>query len=1547
MDQLRSPRRTKRGWRRAFRIAGRALAALLVFIVAVPVLALFALQFPSLRAFVAKRVDSALATSFEGRIHLRELERIDLGGLRASGSVDDPRGHTILRFEHVTVNLDVPRLVVGAIRHGGSPELIVVDEIAVKQGELTLIDDGQGSPTLAETFQPRTPSAPSTAPSPRVELRRIDVAHLWTHGAVGTSPYIDVDLSKVSASLVSDSKALSVELSRLELDERFPPFNPHGSIKAKAVLPSGATPPSVSASYDGTVAGTKLQAQGSYGPTGVSAELLLPSIDAAAVRRLAPELELKSPVRVSLKADGPLDHIVLRGEAQGDALGAVRIDGTARASAPQSAELELQVNRLNAAAVAPTAPQTDLDAKLSLSAKLDGEHWQGHYELALTRGSAGGEALPALETHGAASGQGSSANVDGTMSVHEPGAETELGYRVSARGSDGRVEAELESKLDDPPRVKKLAGVETRGRVSARALFAWPSSAFDATADVRLDGVRHPSARTGAVRAKLVAHGTVAEPVLRANVFARSLQVQGRKFQTVDVAFNGTPAKADVGLELTNARGQGLKAHALLVTAPGKTELVGPSLAFRDQDGTLQRSAESVTLTGPAVDVERFVLDGAGHAGGTLHLRGKRLDVEAQTRELNLGRLLKVAGVESPVHSARATLDVRYAGPLNGRGKGKLHGEITQIGYGHVTGGWTSMNLELGDSGVSGMLEAELVKGAKVVVGVDDIVPAALANGKSWAPHGRVRVRGKLDLESLAPLAGKVSADPIEHAKGTVDLELAYARDSDDALPEIKAHVQTHDLTLIGRREPRNEIGTPSEAIDAAPAVYRGVDLGLDLALDERNPQIAARATLYDKHGTLLELEATAGPWLDESIEQVVAGLGQAPLEVKASMPARSLVRLPQPLRPLSVRGQIAGDAKFTGTLAAPHLVVDVRASRLTSAGERIVGEKRPSVAVVGHVEYAPDGGKAELIAQRDRAKAVDVDASWSGNALLAASDPKERDRLKLKLDAVLDELALDTIPALKNRQIEGVLSGTVHADYAADRRMLAVDLAAHPLKIGQASLDHVNVELAVTPRDVKGVVLVRGKSGSLDAELASGLTWPAGGVPALSGAIEAKLAAKGFRLATLAPLLGSAVNELDGRFDADMAANVQGDRVTLRGKGQLSDGVVQLPAIGQRFERMSAKIDVEPSMIVVSDLKARGLTGEILGSARVEVDEHLGLRELNAEVAIPKHQKLPVTVQGVAMGDAWGHLTARVKNGEDKVEVSVVVPELHLFVPDSAGGDVQDLAPDAEVRIGVRRQDKQLVALPVQPLAKPSENSTPLELTLELGKNVEVRKGDLVTAQVTGKINVHVAERTSVTGEIDVKGGTLDVSGKEFHIERGTVTFTADEPGNPTVAAEARWDAPAGYAVYATYTGTAKKGKLSLRSEPPLTQEEIYNLILFGTPEGSVSSGSGDTATSAVGAVGGTATKGINRALSDFTHLDIQARIDTSTGESRPELLVPVNKRLSARVTHSVGEPAPGTSPDRTFVTLELRLKQLWLLSATFGDRGASALDLMWRKHY
>ncbi|HWO08062.1 MAG TPA: translocation/assembly module TamB domain-containing protein, partial [Polyangiaceae bacterium] len=187
------------------------------------------------------------------------------------------------------------------------------------------------------------------------------------------------------------------------------------------------------------------------------------------------------------------------------------------------------------------------------------------------------------------------------------------------------------------------------------------------------------------------------------------------------------------------------------------------------------------------------------------------------------------------------------------------------------------------------------------------------------------------------------------------------------------------------------------------------------------------------------------------------------------------------------------------------------------------------------------------------------------------------------------------------------------------------------------------------------------------------------------------------------------------------------------------------------------------------------------------------------------------------------------------------------------------------------------------------------------------------------------------------------------FEIERGTVTFTGGPPDTPTISAVARYDAPAGYTVYAEYTGTATEGKLGLRSEPALSQDEILTLLMFGTPDGSFGAGSqeSDSLTTAVSVVGGTAAQGLNRALSKVTDLDVSARVDTSTGAPRPELVLQLSPRIAARVTQALGEPAPGQSADRTFVTLEFRVASAWALSTMVGDRGATAFDVIWRRRY
>jgi hypothetical protein len=121
----------------------------------------------------------------------------------------------------------------------------------------------------------------------------------------------------------------------------------------------------------------------------------------------------------------------------------------------------------------------------------------------------------------------------------------------------------------------------------------------------------------------------------------------------------------------------------------------------------------------------------------------------------------------------------------------------------------------------------------------------------------------------------------------------------------------------------------------------------------------------------------------------------------------------------------------------------------------------------------------------------------------------------------------------------------------------------------------------------------------------------------------------------------------------------------------------------------------------------------------------------------------------------------------------------------------------------------------------------------------------------------------------------------------------------------------------------------------------------MFGTPGGSFGSGTPNEAAAAIGVAGGTVTKGLNRALSDISQLDVSTRVDTSTGEARPALVVQLTPRITGRVTQAIGEPAPGQSPDRTFLTLEFRLFRRWSLSTQVGDEGGSTVELVWRHRY
>ena len=79
----------------------------------------------------------------------------------------------------------------------------------------------------------------------------------------------------------------------------------------------------------------------------------------------------------------------------------------------------------------------------------------------------------------------------------------------------------------------------------------------------------------------------------------------------------------------------------------------------------------------------------------------------------------------------------------------------------------------------------------------------------------------------------------------------------------------------------------------------------------------------------------------------------------------------------------------------------------------------------------------------------------------------------------------------------------------------------------------------------------------------------------------------------------------------------------------------------------------------------------------------------------------------------------------------------------------------------------------------------------------------------LSGNVTAEVGDKTVVRGQIHVRDGKLDVQGKSFEIETGTVTFVGD-PANPEINVTAGWTAQDGTRIFADYIGPLKTGKVT-----------------------------------------------------------------------------------------------------------------------------------------
>lgn len=1581
------------GFRRSGRWARKIATFAVVFGAVVAFLGLVllgALRLPPVRTFAVAQVNKALEGVFVGKLRIEQVARIGpIGAGGVNATVFDANGRAVLIVRGASARLAVVPLLWAVLVHPHGPLTIDIGPVTVDHVEAHLIDAGHGLPTLGAAFYPPHPNVGMNhSEIPTIHIRPIEINHVWVHGRFGSAPAIDADIGHAVAKLELDAARLRLQIDRADVHARGLPYaaDPAGEtggvmdlpIAAKSTVGNGkegglgASGPVVHAWYNGDLTGSRIAARFDWTDEKISASLDAPRIEPVSVMRVAPGAHLMHSLMLHATAEGALSdiHFEARASVVDESTGApvsspaaVVVAGHAAIDEYAAIDAEIRAEDVDLAALLADAPESRLGGRAHVYVTRTRQGAiTGHYDGSSSPGLIAGTQLPAIDLEGDLRQDPARAlTTKGQARILEPGAHTTVDYSVtlSSKRSESVVSIDSSTEVADPKRLRTFAdGLLARGSVEVSARY-WPDDGhWTAQTHAWLHEVRQAQVGVGEIDVRAQAAGGQHEPSGVIHVLARDITAAGRNFRRLDLDSDGTLARAQISANLERDDAQRFELTTELSLRP-TLRVQHTHLELPSSKGAITISLDDLRSSGGATRIDGLRIEGAGTAVASLTFGRELEQLDLSTNSFDWARLARLLGVPLPVRAGRATLVARYAsqGPESG---GFVRGRVDQVQIGPVQDASADVNLMLARQQIDGTLTAQLAPGSDVRISVQAL-PLNKVDRPDLALDSRdfsLSVRAAIDLANIGPWIRALDV-PLDHASGSIWLDLTARGPSDGReYPELLAHLETRSLELAGRRDEYASIQDAAVARRAQPWSLQGVDGKLDLTITGDRPRAAASARLFDKRGTLVELQASAD--LPASAERTLrlstSEALRMPLAATLHMPPRQFRQLPPMVRDQSLRGIASLDVALQGTLENPTLVVDGTIERMSTLTERIAGKETLKLDMSVHAEGSRREGSVRAEARVHSRRVGNLEANWKGDIVsLSSTSLDAPSPLQGDLVARFDRLPLDALPSFRIRQLSGELTGNVTLrDWGRNATLVAL-LDTEQLELGQVVVERAKVSLNGADGQLVANVRLSGKnSGTLEADAATQMSWGDRLVPSVDPGIHGGLRAKGFQLGVLSPFLSGSVNELEGSIDATLDATLDNGVPRIKGQATLSQGIIQVPSIGQRFDSIGAHVTIHDGDLRVDNLQARGLTGRATGSARLRL-EGLSPTSGEAHVAIQRGEPIPITIEGQAVGDAWGRVDVTLnRSAETKsTKIRVDLPELHLDLPDVDPTSLQDLDLAENVRIGAHRSDGRFVSLPVQPIANEAQGGgEALVVAVHLGNAVWIQKGPGIKVQLGGDLLARIADETTLEGRLELKGGKLDVSGKTFEIESGVVTFDGGDPGNPSIIATARWDSPDDYRVYAEYAGTVKDGKLKLRSDPPLSADKVVSLLLFGTPDGAFGANGqqgkgGDSTGSAIGVAGDPAVQGLNRAISGVTKLDVSARLDTSTGTARPELDVQLSPRVTARMTRAIGEPAAGQIPDRTFLTLELRLRRAWALSAVVGDHGASGLDLVWRRRY
>ncbi len=1526
---------------RGLRLFGRGLAGLgvlLVFVAALVAGALIHLNTPRARRLVAEEINAAVARSFQGKITVRRIGGIGLTGVTGlDATIADAAGRPLLSLEGLDVRVDTIAAARSALLDRKAPIAVHVSRVGIDSLDVRLDTDDGGKLELLDALAPTRPSTqpdPNAAPGRGVDLvvSEVTLGHAWAHGRMGSAPPLDVDLDGLRASLGYSANALDADLAHARLTVRriAAGADVAGTLRAHVKKAADAKLPHGSVAWDGTVGAIAHSLRASLVDDRVDAVLDVPGASPEQVRSVWAASPLEQAATAHLEAHGKLDAVHLDLHA-GLGRGAFDAKGTVGLEDEKKVDLVLAAHDVDLHELAASAPRTNLGLSGTVSADEKSEGLRGNASIV----------------------------------VEQPGALARVDAKVSPRAGSSVVDFRLMTRVDDFQRVAEL-GHAVDGRLTLRAggEVDLGRKAVAAHLEATGTGLARGPNRVQSLSLVAAAHGPLAAPDLDAALLASGIAAGGRRFDSARVTARGAALAPHVTASVRGPDTPDLEASADLGLRGG-VSVAGLHAVLARAGERSDITVRDVRLGGGDLRVDGARIEGLGEPlTASVRRTATTTHVQATTRGIDLARVARLAHLEKTLQSGTVALDTDLRLQRTA-GEGKLVLDASHVSTSQAKNVTAHVDVAMTGRKVVARVHADLPGIVDLDVDAPEIAFGGSAPllGAAWKEaFGSVNVRGRADLAKLTTLVPPESLG-LSEARGTVVLQGRLARDGvSDVTPAVDLAVGTDQLVLAARVPQERDID--GVLVHPLPAWHlAGVDFDVHAAIDGGTGRIQLTTTARDGRGPLAELDATSAHFpfgdLAHDRSRLTSDLRKTDLELQLVVPERPLEAVPPILQQHHVAGRLQAKVTLAGTIEKPALDVTAALRHGSFSGNVIATPL--DVDLAAHY----DGARATASVQaraRDR-KLLDLQAKGQAAIaqLLGPTGSSSGPPWTASLRAHMESFPLESISVLDDKLVSGKLSGDLAIEGLHEDARLDARLAVDALSVGSVHYKGANVVVKADGKVLDADVRIDQPDGFLESKANAVASWGAALAPTLdpSKPLSVSLSSKDFRIAGLLPFVDGVLDELDGRLDADVRAELdpRDKGAKLSGTLSLDRGTLEAAAGGGELHDLAANVKLAPDgTITLEKLTAAGMNGRLEATATAKL-QGIKLQHAHAVVTIPGGSPIPLTAGGVELGNVDGRLevdaSAAPDGGGTKLEVQV--PQLEVKLPEGSTNSAQALGAMKKVRIGAHRGDPaRFVLLPLDPTKKkpPPQDATtqspPMVIATQLG-DIHVVKGTQLKVDLGGKLQVVSGATTKVTGRIALKkGGTLDVQGRTFTIENGTVTFV-DDPGDPQVVVKAGWTAPDATVVYATFTGPLKTGKVTLSSEPQLSQEEIVQLLLFGSADGKqAQTPSSSTENSAIATAGGEAAQPLNHMLDQLGLGAVTAKVDTSdSANPKPEIQVQIAKELSLELAYVLGRPPPGVNPDTILLTLDWRMFSKWSLATTVGDAGTTIFDLLWQRRY